>query len=114
MQKREDNANQGCGCGCGCGEEASLPVSRLPDWASAPDDALVCHCGKVDKAAIKNAVQMGAYTIPLVKIMTGACRGNDCETLNPLGRSCAADIQELIRLYHQGPPDFITKSSCSC
>jgi NAD(P)H-nitrite reductase large subunit len=112
MSKQTES--QSCGCGCGCGEASPARPANLPDWASAGDEELVCHCGQVSKGAIKEAVLLGAYTLPLIKSMTGACRGKDCETKNPLGRCCAVDIQELIRLYHQGPSDWMNKGPCSC
>ena len=105
---------QSCGCGCGCGEESAAGPEGLPDWAAASDHELVCHCGQVSKGAIKEAISMGAYTLPLIKTLTGACRGRDCESLNPRGRCCAVDIQEMIRLYHQGPPEWLNKGPCSC
>jgi bacterioferritin-associated ferredoxin len=70
---------ESCGCGCGCGEDSVARPASLPNWAKADDSALVCHCGQVSKGAIKEAVLLGAYTLPLIKSMTGACRGKDCE-----------------------------------
>ena len=112
MQKDLDSAHHDCGCGCGGG--AGPKVGNLPDWASLAEDTLVCHCGRVSKGEIKRAVEMGAFTLPLIKVMTGACRGKKCESLNPLGRCCEADIHELIRLYHPGPPEPHGQGGCSC
>jgi hypothetical protein len=53
----------------------------------------------VTKKVLVDAIQMGAYTLPLVKTMTGAGRVRRCDENNPSGRSCEADLAELIRLY---------------
>lgn len=101
-----------CSCGCGGHDDIAPTNGIMPDWKKASDEEVVCHCCKVSKGQIRQAIEMGAYTIPLVKVATGACRGKDCERTNPLGRNCAADIQELIRIYHQGPPEWLERGPC--
>ena len=98
-----DHGGESCGCGCGCGAGPLLDPELSARWQDAPGDELVCHCGQVDKAAIVGAIEAGSYTLPLVKLMTGACQGSDCEKLNPQGRCCEIDIQALIALYAQPP-----------
>jgi NAD(P)H-nitrite reductase large subunit len=107
-----DDLGHSCGCGCHDSENKASKPTDLPDWAQAPGETLVCHCGQVSKSKIVEAIRLGAYTLPLVKTMTGAGRGNDCEAKNPLGRCCIPDIQELIRLYHQEPPQWQEWKPC--
>ncbi|MFH1059960.1 MAG: (2Fe-2S)-binding protein [Pseudomonadota bacterium] len=95
-----EHEHQGCGCGCG-GEPAGEPAR---DWARAGSAAMVCPCRGVDKAAVMAAIASGAYTVALVKTMTGAGRGRECGEKHPLGRSCLADLEALVRLYADPPP----------
>lgn len=101
-------------CGCGCGQhgpaEDGPPPSR--DWAQAADDELVCYCQTVSKGSLKEAIRQGAYTLPLLKAMTGAGRGRQCKQRHPLGRGCEADLEELIRLYAQPPAGLAVTGSC--
>ena len=100
----QDHQHDHQGCGCGCGEMPAMIDPELgPYWRDAPATELVCYCGKVSKGAIVEAIQRGAYTLPVIKIMTGACQGKDCEELNPRGRCCSKDIQQLIELYGTRP-----------
>ncbi|CAO0823079.1 hypothetical protein DFAR_3460058 [Desulfarculales bacterium] len=39
----------------------------------------------------------------LLKVIAGAGRERDRAVKNPLGRSCEADLAELLRLYAQPP-----------
>lgn len=99
-------AQDSCGCGCGCEETTGRSDPALKDyWQRAADDELVCYCGQVSKGVIVRAIMLGAYTIPVIKVMTGACSGRDCQTLNPRGRCCAEDIKCLIEL-HASRPSF--------
>lgn len=97
-------------CGCGCGDQGGEPTNT--NWKQASDDEMVCWCNKVTKGEIRKAIQMGAYTLPLVKAATGACRGHDCKRLHPRGVDCTGDVMELIRIYHDGPPEWVTRGSC--
>lgn len=100
MALSHDHEHQGCGCGCGGGDFGQ----PMRDWATAGPDEMVCPCRGLDKAAVQGAIAAGAYTVALVKIMTGAGRGRDCERKHPLGRSCLADLEALVRLYADPPP----------
>lgn len=91
-------------CGCGCGGGSLGAASR--DWAAAPDAEIICPCLGLSKGQVLAAIQAGAYTLPLLKVMTGAGRGRDCAALHPLGRSCQADLDEMLRLYAQAPLDL--------
>ncbi len=53
---------------------------------SAPDEALVCYCQGVSKAAILAAKAAGAQDLAAVKTATGACRQGRCRELSPRGR----------------------------
>ena len=90
------------GQSCGCGSHASVgPAGR--DWAAAGPDEVVCPCRGLSKAAILEAIAAGAFTLPLLKTMTGAGRGRDCKTLHPEGHDCQADLAALLDLYAQPP-----------
>lgn len=91
--------DQGCGCGCGCGAGPAAQPELEDRWRRAPDDEMVCPCRGVSKSQVAAAVAAGAYTLPLVKVMTGAGRGNRCAELHSDGRSCEADLEALIRIY---------------
>lgn len=100
----------GQACGCGCGGQGQAPAAGR-DWASAPGGEMVCPCLGLSKADICAAIGAGAFTLPLLKVMTGAGRGRDCARLHPQGRSCEADLAELLRLYAQPPPGW-TPGGC--
>lgn len=109
------DSNQGGSCGCGCSGHGSgdQKTADLPNWRELPGDEMVCYCQGVTKSQLRQAVEMGAYTLALVKTATNAGRcARDCESENPRGRCCAADISELIRIYHQGPPEWLQKGPC--
>ncbi len=98
----QSSHDKGCGCGCGV---ATVPLEAVEvDWASMPDVAIVCGCAQVDKKTIIEAIGKGAYTLPLLKIMTGAGQGSDCEQTNPRRRPCQADLQALLEIYSQQKP----------
>ena len=90
-------------CGCGCGGQGQLPPASRDHWAKAAPQEMVCPCLGLNKAAIVRAIQDGACTLPLLKVMTGAGRGADCARLHPAGRSCEADLAALLALYAQKP-----------
>lgn len=101
--RRGVSFHQGCGCGCGGhGEGPGIPPSR--DWAAAGDEEIVCHCGQVTKRAIVEAIELGAYTLPLLKTLTGAGRGKRCAETNPRGESCEADLATLLERYRRPSP----------
>ncbi len=103
-------------CGCGCGQHGGAGQTAYdgPDWASLPDHTLVCPCRGVSKAQVKEAIRLGAYTVPLLGAMTGAGRGNECAQKHPQGRSCQADLAELIRIYQTEPPPLEPGDGCGC
>lgn len=104
LAQNYEHDQDSCGCGCGCGETPAAVDPELGAfWKDAPATEIVCYCGQVSKGSLVEAIQRGAYTLPVIKIMTGACKGKDCETLNPRSRCCAKDIQQLIALYGQRP-----------
>ncbi len=88
-----------CGCGCGCGDgSAKLPNSkRLKFWEEAADDTIVCECARVDKRTIVEAIRNGAFTAPLIKVLTGIGRGTSCTT----GHECLHHLTYLLQLYGQ-------------
>jgi hypothetical protein len=94
-----------CGCGCGHHDEGdhSLRLAPTRDWTLAGDEETVCYCQTISKGALVEAIRQGAYTLPLLKTMTGAGRGRQCKQRHPDGRGCEADLEELVRLYAQPP-----------
>jgi NAD(P)H-nitrite reductase large subunit len=100
MARRSELFHQGdgCGCGCGCGGGDDLEGRELATyWQSAPDDATVCVCAGVDKRAVVATIRNGAFTAPLVKVLTGIGRGNPC----PTGHGCLRHLPVLLELYGQ-------------
>lgn len=110
----EMDTNNGCGCGCGHHHGATGLNYDGPDWITQPDDTLVCHCMGVTKAEVLAAINQGAYTVPLLKIMTGTVNGKQCKEKHPLGRTCEVDLEELIRLYQTLPPPLEPSGGCGC
>ena len=104
--------HDGCGCGCGGHAPSFSDMDLGIDWARAPADELVCACAGVSKARVLEAIEQGAYTLPLLKILTGAGREDACREKNPRGRSCHPDLLELIRIYYHGPPPL--EGGCGC
>ncbi len=88
----------GCGCGCGCGETPILDNELTRRWREAPDSEMVCPCAGVDKGAVKAAIAAGAFTAPLVKVMTGVGREAECRQR----KQCAGDLEVLVALYAGG------------
>ena len=97
------NSHKGSGCGCGCGQEAVPEARLLSQWRAAPPHQIACPCQGVTKAQVLQAIETGAYTIPLLGVLTGAGRGKECARLHPQGRSCHPDLAALIQLYYHGP-----------
>lgn len=112
MHQEDGSGSCGCGCGCGCDLPAPASDQNLPDWRALPDSETVCFCHGVTKGEVRRAVEMGAYTLPLIKAATNAGRCKPGCGDNPRGRCCAPDLMELIRLYHQGPPEWATRGPC--
>ena len=97
------------GCGCGCGGTGGGPASR--DWRAAGAEEVVCPCRGLTKAALVEAIDGGAHTLALLKVLTGAGRGRDCRRLHPQGRSCEADLAQLIQI-HARPPAGWPSGGC--
>ena len=97
------NSHKGCSCGCGCGHQEAPEARLLAQWQAAPPHQIVCPCQGITKAQLIQAIECGAYTIPLLGVLTGAGRGKDCPRLHPQHRSCHPDLAALIQLYYRGP-----------
>lgn len=69
------------------------------DWKKEPDETLVCFCSRVDKGAVVAAIRAGATDIKSVEEATRAGLGGRCKELNPRGRCCHSDIDELLKIY---------------
>lgn len=85
------------GCGCGGHGSSWLDDEELVRWDGADDDELVCHCAEVTKAVVVKAIRDGAYTLPLLKVLTGLGRGSPC----PNNHQCLTHLQPLLKLYGQ-------------
>ncbi len=70
---------------------------------------LICYCKQVSKREIEKAISEGAKTLKDIQEITGACTGNQCEELNPSGKCCANDINELLPNKR-----FKVINSCNC
>ena len=80
---------------------------------SAPDDALVCWCGKVDKKTILKAIADGNDTVEKLKKVANICPENrDCKHNNPLGRCCQAEVNALLRAFGKTPEQ--SSRTCGC
>lgn len=90
-----------------------IKKDTLRAWREAPGDAVACPCQGVTKAQVVSAIEAGAYTLPLLKTMTGAGRGSDCKRLHPSGVSCEGDLQALLELYATPPAGTVT-GGCGC
>ncbi len=76
----------------------STPEEEI-DWAAAADDTIVCYCSYVDKGRIVATIRAGARDGRAIHAATGAGFGGQCMELNPHGRCCHSDIEQLINLY---------------
>ncbi|MCB2188193.1 MAG: (2Fe-2S)-binding protein [Deltaproteobacteria bacterium] len=103
--------HEGCGCGCGGHEAPVRPGFSGRDWRAAADDEVVCPCRGITKAQVVEAIASGAFTLPLLKISTGAGRGKDCRTRHPRGRSCELDLEDLLAVYAEPGPE-IDRTGC--
>jgi len=73
-------------------------------------DKIICYCKQVSEDTIVRAVRNGASDLATIKKRTGACTGSQCKELNPKGRCCSGDIEEIIR--RETKVDL--KPTCSC
>ncbi len=60
-------------------------------------DKMICYCKQVTQKDIEKAIDMGAKTLSDIRQTTGACTGNQCKELNPSGKCCSGDINQIIR-----------------
>lgn len=86
----------------------------MKNWKNADSGETVCYCKNVTKSEIVEALKKGSNSLKEIQQVTNACTGNECEKLNPEGRCCSIDIQELIRIYGTGGSDGSHCSSCCC
>jgi len=68
---------------------------------------LICYCKNITKGEVDNAILNGAKTLKDIQSMTGACTGNQCKELNPLGVCCSNEINGLLN-------KSVSKNSNSC
>ncbi|HAH25546.1 MAG TPA: NAD(P)H-nitrite reductase [Prolixibacteraceae bacterium] len=60
-------------------------------------DSVICYCKQVTQKEIEKAIQMGSKTLADIRQTTGACTGNQCKEMNPLGKCCSDDINRLLK-----------------
>lgn len=86
-----------CGCGCGSGGHGddSTQAETPKQWEAVADEEIICHCSNISKKTIVNAIRNGAYTVPLLKILTGIGRTRPC----PNDHHCVIDAMELVKVY---------------
>jgi glycerol-3-phosphate dehydrogenase len=68
-------------------------------WKDARVRAVICHCKNVTKYDIIAAIDEGARNIDDIKSKTAACTGDPDRTLNPSGRCCCGEVQEMLDFY---------------
>jgi len=68
---------------------------------------MICYCKNVTIDEVERAVVNGAKTLGEIQATTGACTGNKCKELNPLGRCCSEDINAILN-------DNTSKSNSHC
>lgn len=69
-------------------------------WLEKGGNETVCYCRNVNKMQILAAITVeGARDLEDIKRITGACTGKDCASMNPSGKCCSGDIQEILDLY---------------
>jgi bacterioferritin-associated ferredoxin len=66
----------------------------------ANPDKMICYCKQVTQREIEKALAMGAKTLSDIRQATDACTGNQCKELNPSGKCCSADINQIIRNWN--------------
>jgi NAD(P)H-nitrite reductase large subunit len=88
-------SHDGCGCGCGNHGGGQDHPDKPRQWESVPDDEIICHCSKITKKVLVDAIRNGAYTVPLLKVLTGIGRTKPC----PNNHECVRDAMELVQIY---------------
>lgn len=68
---------------------------------------IICYCKNISEAEIKEAIKNGAKTLQDIQQNTGACTGNQCKTMNPSGKCCSTEINQLLNQSETG-------QNCSC
>lgn len=63
-------------------------------------DKMICYCKQVTQKEIEKAIAKGARTLSDIRQTTGACTGNQCKELNPSGKCCSGDINQIIRNWN--------------
>ncbi|MDP3180241.1 MAG: (2Fe-2S)-binding protein [Bacteroidota bacterium] len=61
---------------------------------------MICYCKQVTQKEIEIAIAGGAKTLSDIRQKTGACTGNQCKELNPSGKCCSDDINQIIRNWN--------------
>ena len=82
-------------------------------WALAVEemnDKMICYCKGVSEQTIVEAIRNGATSLKQIQDATGACTGNRCKELNPIGKCCSGDIMDLIERETGSRPS----SQCCC
>jgi len=69
------------------------------DWEKEPDKTRVCFCSQVDKGTVVASIRNGAPDVKTIQEKTKAGVGGRCKELNPRGRCCHPDINELLKIY---------------
>jgi bacterioferritin-associated ferredoxin len=67
------------------------------DLKVANPEKIICFCNHVSQHEIEASIKLGAKTLSDIQRSTGACTGNQCEELNPSGKCCSGDINQLLK-----------------
>jgi len=60
-------------------------------------DQIICYCNQISQKQIERSIRLGAKTLADIQQSTGACTGNQCKELNPSGKCCSGEINQLIK-----------------
>ncbi len=69
----------------------------------------ICYCKNVSEAKILDSINKGAKSLQDIQENTGACTGNQCKDLNPSGKCCSVDIENLLNISNNSK-----RCSCCC
>lgn len=81
----------------------------LNDLKVVNPDKIICYCKHVSQKKIESTIKQGAKTLSDIQKITGACTGNQCKVLNPSGKCCSGDINQLLK---NDGFEFIKPSFC--
>lgn len=74
-----------------------MKILNFSDLKIVNPDKIICYCKHITQIEIENAIKEGAKTLSDIRQSTDACTGNQCKELNPSGKCCSGDINQLLK-----------------